>query len=176
MGVIWGKYAAEAANKSLADDEVYWTRRKLANVRREALRKRSALEYSMEPLLDTSPLPSHILSNMKGLRWDLLTQIQSNFGYTNMLTGLNTRRYEIRYGLKSEVRILYVYFKVEDTVAFYYLQFGDNFSKSVSQFHDFNLVCKRKMGTISNPAASRPEFIIMVAYICQNLSIYYPVG
>ena len=63
MGVVWKKYDT-FKNPSTANNEVNLTRKKLTNVRREALKERSASYYSMEPIVDDSYLPKHISNNI----------------------------------------------------------------------------------------------------------------
>nr|XP_039271894.1 phosphatidylinositol 4,5-bisphosphate 3-kinase catalytic subunit gamma isoform-like isoform X1 [Styela clava] len=63
MGVIWGNF------QSIANDELYMTRRKLTNVRRLAISGRMSLEYAMEPSLETCTLPPNIISKLEDERF-----------------------------------------------------------------------------------------------------------
>lgn len=69
MGVIWGNF------HSITDDELYMTRRKLTNVRRQAVAGRNAFEYRMEPSLEICRLPQNIVNNLNDGRLFPLFQI-----------------------------------------------------------------------------------------------------
>ena len=60
MGLKWTDFDCRHGN-----DEVEYTRRKLTNVRRRALKERCPVEYSMEGLVDRSDIPHHIMEKIQ---------------------------------------------------------------------------------------------------------------